>query len=234
MLSPLILMVYRSSYRSRRGRGKYRRRRGMMRRSRYSKRHMTVGRVKRIIDAELKFKVLSVGPLTVPNLIGDFVSVTDNIAQGDSATERIGNWISPVNIHGSVLIQGNQLAQTTNTSVSFRVAFFQWKEDLQFQTPDAATIMQDTVAPFGPWNITNKGSFQVVWTRKFFVSNDDDNYFFTRKLDFYIRIGRRPKVLYDDGNPKKYHYFFFIMNDATDSTNLLQYFLDYTLRYTDS
>ncbi len=218
-------------------RGRYSRRRRTTRRpKRYGRRggYMTARRVKRIIGAELKFKVLSIGPLPVPPIIGDIVPVSDNIAQGDTAQQRNGNWINPVNLHGSVVVRGNQTAQGTDTSVSFRVGFFQWKEDLQFQTPDISTIIQDPVAPLGPWNITNKGSFQVIWTRKFFISNDDDNTYFTRKLDFYLRLGRRQKALYDDGNPKKYHYFFMIMNDATDAVNLTEYFLDYTLRYTDS
>ncbi len=222
-------MPYRSSY-SRRSMGRRRPRRRMTRKRRV----MTSGRVKRIIGAELKFKTLSVGPLPIPPLTGDFVQITDNIAQGDQAVQRNGNWITPVNIHGSVLIRGNLALQPTEPSNSYRVALFQWKEDLQFQSPDALTLMQDVVAPFGPWNIANRGSFQIVWTRKFFLSNDDDNTYFTRKLDFYVRLGRRQKVVYDAGNPKKYQYFFFIINDIEDETNPPSYFLDYTLRYTDS
>ncbi len=195
---------------------------------------MTANRVKRIIGAELKFRTLSVGPLEVPPLTGDFIEITPPIVQGDGASQRTGNWINPVNVHGTVLIRGNQVAQVADPSTSVRVVIFQWKEDFQFQQPDANTLMQDVVAPFGPFNITNRGSFQVIWSRKIFVSNDDDNYFFTRKLDFYLRLGRRQKVLYDAGNPKKYQYFFFIMNDLSQGDDVISYDLDYTLRYTDS
>ncbi len=64
---------------------------------------MTTGKVKRIIDAELKVRDLSVGPVAIPTLTGAFVHITA-IGQGDANTERSGNWIKPTTWMGTVTV----------------------------------------------------------------------------------------------------------------------------------
>jgi len=122
--------------RSRRGRRKLKRR--------YSSRPMTTSRVVRIIDAELKFRDLSVGPQPIPSVTGA-VSPISNIAQGDLVNQRNGNWIKPVTFYGTVTIVGNT-AQALTTSL-YRIIVVQWKENEVANPVTLANIMQDTSDP---------------------------------------------------------------------------------------
>lgn len=224
-------MVFRSS--SRRGRRTiFKRRRKTFRGRSRRGRGMTAARVRRIIGAELKYSLTAIGPVNISNTIGVFVSLTSNIAQGVAITERIGNWITPRNIHGNLVVKGNQNALATTDSFLIRAGIFCWKNDEQFDAPDLNQVVQDPAAPLGPLNFANRGSFRQVWGRTFTVMNDADNSQFIKKFPFYLRLGRR-KTLYDAGNPKKYQYFFFIMSDSIVITPPI-FNLDLTLRYNDS
>lgn len=223
-------MPYRSSYRRPSGR----RRRPMRRRRRYTRgRHMTASRVKRIINAELKFNVQSLDSAVTPTA-GDIIALTSGIALGDAQTQRTGNWINPQNYHGNLVVKGNQAAMVLGTdSFLLRAGVFQWLNDQQFDPPDLNQIVHDPLAPLGPLSLLNKGSFKQVWGRTFVIMNDDDNSQFIKKFPIYVKLGRRPKALFDGGNPKKYQYFFFIHSDSIILENPF-FSLDSVLRYTDS
>jgi len=193
---------------------------------------MTASRVRRLIDAELKYNVLGLGPLQVPISVGQIVPITSNISQGVLITERIGNWITPRNIHGNLVVKGNQAAMPGTDSFLLRAGIFQWKNDEQFDTPDLNQIVQDPLSPLGPLNFSNRGSFKQIWGRTFLVVNDDDNPKFIVKFPIYLRL-RRNKTLYDAGNPKKFNYFFFIHSDSIVVDNPV-FNLDLTVRYNDS
>jgi len=221
-------MVFRRSYRTRR-RPMGRRRRSN-RRSR--RRPMTASRVKRIINAELKYAVQALDA-TIPATTGIIVPLTSGIAIGDLQTSRTGNWISPQNYHGNLVVKGNLNAMVATDSFLIRAGIFQWMNDEQFDPPDLAQIVHDPLAPLGPLSLLNKGSFKQVWGRTFVIMNDDDNSQFIKKFHFYLRLGRRPKSLYDAGNPKKFQYYFFIHTDSIVTDNPF-FSLDSVLRYTDS
>ncbi len=223
--------MYRSHGHSRRyGR---RSRRGRYRRC-VKGRHMTATRVRRIINAELKFNTLSVGPQEITPTVGDIIPVTSNIVQGDLATQRIGNWIKPVNLHGTVTLQGNGAAAGAADAFLVRCGFVCWYNDEQFDPPAVAQIVQDPLAPFGPLNIGNRGSFKQLWSRKMLLSTDDDNTYFFRVVPYYLRI-RCPQTTYDAGNPKKYQIFFYILSDSILGAGQNPIFnLDFTVRFTDS
>ena len=206
--------------------------RGRRRRSMRHRRAMTTYRVKRIINAELKYSLQAAsGDITATT--GVFIPLTSGIAQGDGQTDRTGNWISPQNYHGNLVVKGNQTAMVAADSFLLRAGVFQWMNDEQFDPPNLNQIVQDPLAPLGPLSLLNKGSFKQVWGRTFVIMNDDDNSQFIKKFPIYVRLGRRPKALYDAGNPKKFHYFFFIHSDSIVADQP-QFSLDTVLRYTDS
>lgn len=220
-------MPYRSGY-SKSSRVRPRRRRRVMR---SRPRKSLTYRVKRIVNAELKHRVLGIGPNAITPTVGDIIDVTDPIALGDTATQRTGNWINPQNLHGTVVLQGNIAAGAA--SFLIRVGFVQWQNDTQFDPPSVAQIMEDPLSPFGPFNIGNKGSFKSLWSRKVLVANDQDNSKFFATLPYYLRLSRGRKVLFDGGNPKKYGIYFYVMSDSIVASNPT-FQLDFTLRYTDS
>lgn len=215
-------------------RRRYTRRRPYTRRRRRTGRRkpMTAYRVRRIINAELKFAVNGIGPTPVPSPGGAIVPITENIIVGTGVSERIGNWIKPVNLHGTIVIKGNEMAAGAQDSFLLRCGFFLWKNDISVDVPTASDIMFDVGAPFGPLSIVDKGSFKQLWGRKVLVSNDNDNPKFFVTLPYYLKL-RNQQTLYNAGTAKKYQIFFFIIADSV-GLNQPFYQIDFTLRYTDS
>ncbi len=128
-------------YKTRRQRGFSRtNRKGMVRvpRPRFVK-PMTVGKVKRIINAELKVRDLGVGPVDLPSITGLVLHIS-NIAQGDLNTERNGNWIKPTTWMGTITVRGDNAANPSITP-QYRVGVLCWKENDDVNTPTIAKIM---------------------------------------------------------------------------------------------
>ncbi len=189
--------------------------------------HMTSGRVKRIIDAELKFRDLDLGPIAIPVGLGAVIHVSD-LAQGDTASQRQGNWVKPSTWMGSFTMQGNplQVDQTTQ----FRVIVVCWKENQDLNPILLNKVVQDPASPHQGFNIQNKGQFKVLHSRIGILSNDDDNPQFQKLLRYYVRPSM--KVLFSDADFKNNHLFLFIFHDAVDNSPTVV--VSTRLRYTDS
>ncbi len=212
-----------------------RRRRQPMRRRRVRRparrRPMTAGKVKRIIDAELKVRDLGVGPLEIPSTLGSVVHIS-NIGQGDANTERNGNWIKPSTWMGTITLQGNNADAGTGIVAQYRVGIVCWKENETANPLLLASIMQDTTAPHQQFNIENKGQFKILWSRTGILSQDDDNPQFLKVHRFYVKPPM--KILFDDAAFKNNHLFIFAYSDIDTTANPPSYSFDTRLRYTDS
>ncbi len=217
-------MVYMRSTRGKRG---YRRRKSGRRRR---GKHMTAYKVRRIINAELKVRFLSVALGDITQGTGNLVAVSSTIAVGGLAGQRVGNWIKPVNLHGQVVLTGEDGAAESLFNV--RCGFIQWYNDEQFDPVSVAQIIEDPVAPFGPLNFGNRGSFKQLWSRKYIVSNEVQNSQFLKTIPFYLKLHAK-QCVYDDGNPKKFQIYFYILGDHLLATSP-KFSLDFTMRYTDS
>ncbi len=206
-----------------RGRGNYRT-------QRYRRRPMTVGRVKRIIDAELKFTDLDVGPVDIPNLTGFSSPITLPIGVGTSANQRIGNWIKPVTWYGTITVTGDP-AEADSTSLISLMAV-QWLEDETQNPLNLNDIVQDTAEPHQGFNIQNKGQFKILWSCTAIISNNNDNTQFQKMFKFYVKP--RERVLYSDAAPKKGQLFLLAFSNIPAAGNPPQYEFSSRLRYTDS
>ncbi len=201
-------------------------------RRKYSKKPMTVGRVKRIISAELKlslvgndFIAISIGsPMIVP--------LTANIAQGDTNLARTGNWIQPVTYHGYVTVRGVQASPEISNNV--RCGIIRWKNDQSVDPALVNKIMEDPGAPGTSFNFGNKGSFTVLWSRFFNIVHQERNPQFLKTYRWKVSLGRGQKVLYDGATAKKYQLFFFAFSDGLADANSPLLSIDSTLRWTDS
>ncbi len=141
-------------------------------RPRRRRRPMTTGRVKRIIDAELKVRDVGVGPTIIPKITGNVTHVTQ-INLGDTNVERTGNWIKPTSWMATITVEGDD-ANTSDTS-QFRVGCFVWKENQMVDPATLAKIVQDTSAPHQQFKVENKGQFKILWSRTGLVSNNLEN-----------------------------------------------------------
>ena len=196
-------------------------------------RPMTVGKVKRIISAELKFKVINHND-NVVNTANPAVILLSNIAQGNDNDERDGNRITPVNTHGHVSVFGETAGGGDDTT-PIRVTIFRWNEDAGATPPTPALLMQDVAQLGGPYNIDNKGMFKVIYSRFFVLVNDQTNPMFKKTLRYYVKLSG--KMLYDGAgaanNLKKFHLYMIIQATSADA-NAPTYTLNNTLRFTDS
>ncbi len=211
------------------------RRMGSTRRRRYTRkrrtRAMTVGKVKRIISAELKFVVrdFDFQPVRVGQ---EIITALSDIGQGDTASDRSGNWIQPINMHGYVSLTGTVGA--TVETLQCRVGILRWLNDDSVDQPSIAKIMSDAGNPSGPFSFTNKQSFKILWSRFVNMQTNPDSPQFLKTLRYYVRIGRSSKALYDGAQTKKYQLFFFAMADGLNAGDDVQVSLTNSLRYTDS
>ncbi len=194
------------------------------------RRPMTTGRVKKIIGAELKFRIENQRDNIVNTATPRVIRLT-NVPQGDGNDEREGNRITPVNLHGHVTLVGDPAGGGDDTT-DVRVAIFRWNEDFNVNPPDETALMQAVAELGGPYNINNRGQFKILWSRYFTLVNNEDNPSFRRTLRFYVKLSS-PKVLYDAGNGKKFQLFMLILATSASVTHPV-FTLNNTFRYTDS
>ena len=163
---------------------------------------MTVGRVRRIISAELKVSLVGndfipihiAGPMIVP--------LTANIAQGDTNLQRTGNWIQPVTYYGYVTVRG--INNSVEVSNGVRCGIIRWKNDESVDPALVNKIVQDPGDPSSSFKFTQKGAFTVLWSRFFNIVHADQNPQFLKTYRFKVSLGRGQKAFYDGVNAKKY------------------------------
>ncbi len=190
---------------------------------------MTAGRVKRLIDAELKVNDTVTEAISVPSVTGHILHLS-NVAVGDTNEERTGNWIKPTTLMGTMSIQGNP--DNVDSLTQYRLFVVMWKENEDVDPISLAKVVQDTGMPFQQYNIESKGSFKILWSRTGNLINNDDNSQFVKYHRFYVKPTM--KVLYDGSDFRKYHLFFIAYSNIASGAGPPFLSLNTRLRYTDS
>ncbi len=216
---------------ARRSRRRMRRRGGRRRVFRRIRRPMTSGKVKRIIDAELKLHDDSLVEVNAPHTTGLILHLS-NIDQGDTNTERTGNWIKPVSLMGTLTVQADAAGFGENAFAQYRVAIILWKENETTDPITLAKVVQDVLRPFQQFNVESKGSFKVLWSRTGNLVNNADNSQFVKYHRFYLRPSM--KILYDDDAFRKFHLFFLAYSNIDTLMAPPAISINTRLRYTDS
>ncbi len=202
-----------------------------LRTPRMRRRIMTTGKVKRIIDAELKFVDVDIGPLDMPNTLGVVTPITVGINQGDAVNQRNGNWIKPVTLYGTIVVNGNE-ANIIEETIFFRLMIVVWKENETNNPILLNQVVQSVVFPHQGFNVQNKGQYRVLWSRTGILSTNSDNPQFQKMLRFYVKPSM--KVLYDGNAPKNNQLFFLAFSDIDVATNPPSVEFSLRLRFTDS
>ncbi len=196
----------------------------------YRRRPMTAGKVKRIIDAELKVKDHSIGPAIIPHTTGVVFHISA-VGQGDANDERNGNWIKPTTFMGTITVEGTEAA-ADDIVPRYRVGVLVWKENQDINILTMAKILQNTVDPHQQYNIENKGQFKILWSRTGILSNTSINPQFQKIHRFYVKPSM--KILFDDADFKNNHLFLFALSDVDVANNPPSITFSARLRYTDS
>ncbi len=188
---------------------------------------MTPGRVKRIIDAELKFKDVFLASLSIPSVTGLIVNLS-GIDSGDGVNERIGNWIKPVTLYGTLNVQADE--NNAEPNQPFRVMIVQWRENQDNDPISLESLVQETAEPFQGYNVQSKGSFKILHTWVSTVIGNTDNNQYIKTHRFYVKPST--KILFDVDAQRKYNLFLVAFSDKALATPTL--FGNVRLRYTDS
>ncbi len=197
-----------------------------------SSRVMTVGKVKRIISAELKVSTVANDFLPISVALPMTVQLTGGIGQGDTNLQRQGNWIQPVTYHGYVIIRGqNNSPELTN---GVRIMILRWKNDDSVDPALVNKVVEDPADPFSSFKFTQKGAFTILYSRVFNIVHADQNPQFLKTYRFKIPLSRGQKVLYDGADSKKYQLFFMAFSDALSAGAEPELAISSTLRWTDS
>ncbi len=220
-------MPFNRPYTSRR---RFRRRRPMRRT--YNNKVMTVGKVKRIISAELKLSTVANDFLAISVALPMVVSLTGNIAQGDTNLQRTGNWIQPITYHGYVTVRGsNNAVEDTN---GVRIMILRWKNDESVDPALVNKVVEDPADPFSSFKFTQRGAFTILYSRVFNIVHKENNPQFLKTYRFKIPLSRGQKTLYDGAIPKKYQLFFMAFSDSLTVGEEPELSISSTLRWTDS
>ncbi len=191
---------------------------------------MTVRRVRRIAGTELKYS-RTTNEINVNPISGNLIAFTSPISQGVLVTNRVGNWLQPVNLHGHIVLTGvnhNEADQITEV----RWGCFRWMEDDSVASPSIPDLLEDSANPDSPFKFASKGKFKILYTRVATVVNDHTNSQFTKRFRYYIKLSGGSRTMYDNATPRKNQLYFFALSDAAvgDEPTLK---ITNTLRYTD-
>ncbi len=227
--------MYKHNGRQKNGKKYYPKRRRKYRRyGRYSGyRSSLSSKVKSIVDSEIKNSVRASDFATFAPNAGFLDSPTTAIVQGMLTSQRIGNWVEPVNIHGLIQLRG--INNATNDTTAVRLTVFQWYNDENTDPATNGAIMFDAAGPFSPYSFQNKDSFKVLWTRLCYLVNSNQNDKFAQLYRFYIRLNNAPKVLYTGANtPKQNQIFVSAVSELVGIGDEPEIAIDVTFRYRDS
>ncbi len=197
-----------------------------------SSRAMTVGKVKRIISAELKVSTVANDFAPISVALPMVVPLTNNIAQGDTNLQRTGNWIQPITYHGYVTVRG--INNATENSNGVRIMILRWKNDESVDPALVNKVVEDPADPFASFKFTQKGAFTVLYSRVFNIVNQQNNPQFLKTYRFKVPLSRGQRTLYDGATPKKYQLFFMAFSDALIVAEEPELTISSTLRWTDS
>lgn len=162
------------------------------------------------------------------------VFLISNVVPGTDATERVGNWIQPTALYGHITVTGTDSHPAVqDTQKNVRCCLVQWNEDDSKNSFDGLRLLENTAAPGGPWRVSEKGTFTILWDKYFTIINKSDNMQFSKTVAFNVKMHKRPRVLWDGITRKKNHIYLCVMTDAVP-TELPTAQADMQLRYTDS
>jgi len=218
-----------------RRRGRFRRRKGRM--TRYNRPSYSFARkVRRVVSAELKFSTNTNNDTLLQDAVAISTPVVNNIttgiAVGTSATQRVGNYVDPVNIHGTISLEGN--ATSATPTYKARIIFLAWTDEfLSGVSPQLGDILETPTDPWSMFDTSAKGRFKSLYSRKVLLVNDETNPKFSMTFNYHVKMGKIPNLSYQGATALRNHVMLFVLAD-NDGVNFGTFNLSNMFRYTDS
>ncbi len=179
-------------------------------------------------ESKYRFTTAS-GQMTVADPVFGLCS---SVLNGSLTTERIGNWIQPTNLYGHVTVTGS--AEATEATFAIRLCLLQWHESDEKNQFDGLRLLEDPTEPGGPWKVSEKGVFSILWDSYIVVQNNPQNAKFSQTVEVQVKMRKRPRCLYDGQALKKDQIFYCFMSDAAGLDNFPSVAAGLQLRYTDT
>ncbi len=191
--------------------------------------------VRRVVSAERKYVHIQ-GTIIAQSQSAQSFPLSES-SQGTGPTERIGNWIQPVSMHGTCTVTGDPTGPSDSVT---KVRVFIWiiNDNASAFVVDPYEFMDDRARPHGPFNINRKGGFSVVWTRVCTVADLLRNDKHSMTYSWSLSLNKKQKCLFSgpaDFNRTKFHYNFAALSDVPNPlSNPPTIVFDSMFRYTDS
>lgn len=199
-------------------------------------------KVQRAVGAELKYLAVNATYQASQDQANAYVRF-GAIGQGLGQSQRIGNWITPKFMHGTVRVRGNPLAledgaEPAHLTWTIRIGILVYLDSRQGASDLTSDLLQDSARPGGPFKVALKGEFRVLWSRITVVSNNNDNDYFTRTFKYSLKLASLGKALYEGSDAEdqtRGQLLFFAMSDASSPPAFPPFIdMDGMFRYTDA
>lgn len=188
--------------------------------------------VKAVIRPESKYLYTSITRNLV-SFVSPFSENLDDMKQGTGASLRVGNVVTPTVLYGNLTVIGTHDGDAEK-SAAVRAVLLQYHDDQQDAPFDPAIVLESQATPGGPFNVSNKGRFTVLWSKFMNISMRRDNSQFIKTCEMNIPLKNRKKPLFDGALVKKHHYWFLVFTDAQAAGDDIKCQMRMQLRYTDT
>ena len=190
--------------------------------------------VKAVVKPESKYLYTSIHRSLV-ELANPFVESLDDMKQGSGVSLRIGNSVSPTVIYGQMTLVGVHLGDGLHDVSAVRMVLLQYHDDQSESPFDASIVLENSATPGGPFKVTSKGRFTVVWSKFLNIVNRRDNSQFSKTCPVQVNVKKYRDPLYDAAVAKKHHYWMCVFTDANSVGGwFVEVRQQLQLRYTDS
>lgn len=205
----------------------YRRRRKPNRRRFYRKRYKRptryfINKVNRAIDAELKYARVFATTQSMSSDAEFIGNITSNsvIAQGTTASTRVGDRINIANVHFHYTISPDLANATRVQPVPVWLVVIQWFPDSNadpFADLTDVLFLSSGLTTFDP---ARKGMFKVLFSRRHLIAYDPANPYVQASGKCYIKGSRiRSPITYDGATIRKNHIYIFGYSEQADGVN---------------
>lgn len=186
------------------------------------------GRVLRVIKPELKLATVH----DLAQYVSSSLVTIDlcNPSQGASQTQRVGEMITPVNIHGHLsFYTAPDYALTAPIKVTWAIIRYL---PSSANTPVATDLLAYDTDPFSTWKVTRLRDFTVLRRRSFYLSETPGIAGANKRFRFYIRLRRT--IRWDTGGYKHGGLLLIMLSDIGSGDNPPICHYETLVRYRDN
>ncbi len=165
------------------------------------------------VGAETKIRIRELSHESVFRTHPTRVLLT-GMGHGTTNNTRIGDWIQPVSLDAMITMEGDTHASDERDFEQVRVGFLMYKADAStdFFNPD--DLIANVDFPMGPYALTGKGKWEVLWDAYASVSNNSSHPDFLQTMHCSLDLSSLPRCTFRDALIGRNALYFFALSSA--------------------